>query len=383
MAVAAAVAFALPPATARPPEEPSPALATDTAHEALLAAEAAEREGRLWDALAVYRDLAARSPGTPAIKGRLASLARAMGLLPVAECAARRVLAGAPRDGGLHYLLGAILADAGRTDEALSACRRALELDFDAAPLWVTLGNLHYQRMEIAQAIAALGRAVEQDPAAAERIASFALSSLTTSDHAAVRALLERHLAAHPASLNTLYALAVMNLREDRRAEAEALFERLARLAPGHAQVHYNLAQLHLRAGRDHEARAAMERFRELKAREDAQWLQDNRQAARRLQAQEALDRGNFERAIALHSELAAEVPPEPGDLVALGHALLAAGRFGEAFDGLQRALETTPADRAALEGLATAAEALGRSDAAAATREHLRLGWGDPACPQ
>ncbi|MFQ5789643.1 MAG: tetratricopeptide repeat protein, partial [Acidobacteriota bacterium] len=211
--------------------------------------EIAEEGGDRWEALAHYRKILEQRPSVPElpdILAGMAQLARSMGALELAECSLRPSLEAQPNNGFFHYLLGLILSESGRVEEALASCLRAVELGFRKAPVYVTLGNLYYQKMLLSESIAALGQAVERDPAAAETLASFALTSLTTEEYRALRSLLEKHVEAHPESLNTLYGLGAMYLREGDLAKAKELFQRLEKLVPQHSQVHYNLGLIHL-----------------------------------------------------------------------------------------------------------------------------------------
>lgn len=340
-------------------------------------AELSERLDNRWEALALYREvLESSSLGgeLPGVQARAANLARTMGATGLATCYARKAVALQPENARFHHLLAVILDDAGDVDAALAACRKAITLGMESAAAYVTLGNLYYRKMQLGDAISALGRALELDPAAAESIASFALTSLTTDEYAALRSLLETHVRSHPESPNTLYGLGAMHLREGQLDEAERYFTKLATLAPGHAQVHYNLGLISLRKGRSEEGRAAMARFHELKEAEDREWIRQNRAHARRLEAREAEDMGDWETAIARYSELATEGTAETDDLVAWSRALLKSGNPSRAYDEIRRVLATAPYHEEALRTLADAAAAVGDREIAAQARRFVDL---------
>jgi tetratricopeptide (TPR) repeat protein len=340
----------------------------------LLAIRDAEQRKDFWAALAGYRRLLAWLPGLPALESGLADTAHAMGADELAECSVRRALEAFPGEGALHYRLATVLAETGDTEAALAAGTRAIELGFDEPQVWLTLGQIHLERMELSASIAAYGQALERDPDAAEVIGSLVLSSLTTEDSAALRQLLERHAAAHPDKVDTQYSLGVMSLREGKVDQAEEYFLRVARLFPDHPQVHYNLGQIYLRQGRTQEGRAAMTRFREIKAREDESWLRHNRAHALRLEADEALSRGDAEGAVAAYSKIIADGTAQLEDYVAIGQACLKAGQHAQAFAWFENTLEIEPYEGDALQGLARAAQALGREDEARQARRRVRL---------
>jgi tetratricopeptide (TPR) repeat protein len=334
----------------------------------------AERREEFWPALAGYRRLLEWLPGFAALDSQVADLAYAMGAADLAECSARRALEDFPASGALYFRLGTILADRDDTEGALRAFERAIELEFEDERAWLALGKLRLDRMEIAEAISAYGKALELDPDAAEVIGSFALSSLTTEEFAGVRGLLERHAAAHPDNVDTLYSLGVMSLRDGREDQAEEYFRKVARRFPDHPQVHYNLGQIYLRQGRREESRAAMDRFRELKAREDENWLRHNRSHGLRLEAEEALSAKDPGRAVEAYRKIIADGTAELGDYVSLGGACLAAGRPSQALAWFEKASEEAPYERDALEGLARAATIVGDEEKARQAQGRVEL---------
>ncbi len=313
-------------------------------------------------------------PDTLESRVRIANLARIMGAHELAECRLREVIEAQPEEGYLHYLLAIILKATGRNDAALASCERAVELGFREAPVYVTLGDLYYETMELTKSIEALGKAVELDPAAAETIASFALSSLTTEDFTALLTLLERHLEAHPDNVNTLYSLGVMYVRENELEKAKDYLLRLEELAPDHAQVHYNLGMVYMREGRSVEGQAEMARFQELKAKEAEDFDKHNKAHAKRVEAKDAVDAGEPEKAVPIYLNLIKEAVAEIDDLVELGRAYMKAGNSKEAFAWFERTIEVDPYNRDAHEGLAQAAEALARRELAERSRERFEL---------
>lgn len=198
--------------------------------------------------------------------------------------------------------------------------------------------------------------------------------SLTTEDYAALRSLLETHLASHPDNVNTLYSLGAMYLRENELQKAKDSFLRLEGLVPGHAQVHYNLGLIYLREGKEQEGQASMARFRELKAKEDKDWLKHNRAHARRLDAKTALTQEEPRRAIEIYSDLVEEGTAPIPDLIALAHVYRRVGDNESAYSWFDRALKASPYEKDALEGLSQMAEAIGRDELAAECRERLKL---------
>lgn len=321
------------------------ALASDFTPARVQRAELAELQDDLWTALDQYR----HASHEPSVEAALANVARRMGAFDLARCAAAR----AGDDGAALYLRAVIEAQAGASEEAIGFAERALALGYENAAIYLTLGDLLHEKMELDRAIEAFERALTLDPAAAESIASFALTSLTTEQYTRLRALLERHVESHPDSLNTLYALGGMYLRDGALDEALAVFEHLAELVPNASQVRYNLSLVLARRGDAERAAEAMERFRALKRAEDERWERENAIEQLRMRRDQA-EAPKERRALA---EAVLEAGGrETADLLALGEALIALGLDEAARPYLEEALEKSPYQADLLK-------ALGRED--------------------
>lgn len=346
----------------------------------LVLIEAAERSDDHWTALAGYEQLLAWLPEVPLLQARAAQTAHAMGADELAISLAKKALSSTPEDGLLHHLLAASLAGSGQTDAAIDACRRAIELGVRESSVYQLLGDLYFDKLEVAEAIAAYSQALELDPGAAETLATFVVSSLTTDDYEALKDLLERHIEAHPENVNTLYSLGVMSLRDNDLEAAGRYFERLVEVAPTHTKVHYNLGQIYLRDGQQDKGQAAMERFRELKAKEDAEWLVQNQSHALRIEARDAVAQGDPGKGIQMYAKLVEQGPASPEDYLEAGEACLVMGDATAAAAWFERLLEFSPYDRRALEGLQAAARLLDRHEVAEETARRLEiLSWSGP----
>jgi tetratricopeptide (TPR) repeat protein len=343
----------------------------------LLLIEAAERSDDHWSAMAGYEQLLEWLPGVALLEARAAQTAHAMGADGLATCLARRALSSMPEDGSLHHLLAAGLEGSGQTEAAIEACRQAIDLGVRESSVYRLLGDLHYGRLKVAEAIAAYSQALELDPNAAETLASFVVSSLTTDDYEALKDLLERHVEAHPENVNTLYSLGVMSLRDNDLEAAARYFERLVEVAPTHTQVNYNLGQIYLRAGRQDEGEAAMERFRELKAKEDADWLVRNQSHALRIDARDAVAQGDPGKGVQKYAQLVEQGTASEEDYLEAGEACLTMGDSAAAYAWFERLLDFSPYDRRALEGLLTAARLLGDDERTEESAHRLAiLSW-------
>jgi tetratricopeptide (TPR) repeat protein len=333
-------------------------------------AQLAESEGDLWLALEQYRKGIEIDSGRADLLAALAHTARRMGATKLARCAVEEALAREPENGALHYLRA--VTETG--DAALDACRRAIELGFENAAVYVTLGNLLHERLDVSDAIAAFEKALEIDPAAAESLASFALTSLTTSEYSRLRDLLERHVAAHPDDVNTLYAIGAMYLADGELEKARIRFEHLKTLVPDASQVHYNLAMLYAREGRPEEAARERMLFQERRREEDLEWNRQNELHRARVAMKDALAAGDPHQAARLGRTLVDSGRAETQDFIDLAESLERSGRLEEAERTLAAVLAVDPYHGPSLEASLGLAEAAGDVAASRRLRERLAL---------
>lgn len=91
-----------------------------------------------------------------------------VGRLADAEARLRTALARSPRDFAMTNLLGVVLKNAGRVDEAMSLFDVAADIEPKNPSPWVNRGNIHLGRREISQAINRFAHAVNLQPDVAE-----------------------------------------------------------------------------------------------------------------------------------------------------------------------------------------------------------------------
>jgi tetratricopeptide (TPR) repeat protein len=280
-----------------------------------------------------------------------------------AECAIRKAIASKPEDASLHYILSTILKQQEKTDEAIAECKRAIEMGFQEAAAYVNLGNLYYEKMDIAKSIETLESAVQKDPEAAEDIAGFALSVLTASDSIQLREILEKYAADHPENINTLYSLGVLYLNQNQFVKSKEHFLKVEKLAPKNSQVYYNLGLIYTREGNDAEASKAMARFEELKAHEREEWLKMNQAFRIRQEAEAAIQKGDHNKAIGLYSKLEQQGVAEKEDLFALGQLQIKTKEVQNAASTFEKTLQKWPYEVKAIKGRLETATQLKNSE--------------------
>jgi len=334
----------------------------------------AEAREDLWSALAGYRRLLDWLPEMSSLYSGAARVAHTMKAGQLAECLARRALRSMPENARLYYLLAVIQSEVGDWEASSDSCRKAIELGMEVAPLYLTLGRVEYEQMHIGASIAAFARAVELDPDADRAVPRFALATLSTEEFDVLRDLMQVEIARDPNGESTLYTLGLMSLRENDFAAARGYFERLAALLPEDTQVQHHLGTAYMREGDKENGKAALERFRVLKAAEEEAWVEHNQAYRKKLEAQDAAAAGDAEGALRMYSDLASAGLAEEDDFLAAGSLYLEAGNFERAFRWYEQILENNPYKREALEGLAAAAEGLGRTEIATQARARAYL---------
>ena len=340
----------------------------------LLLAFSGEARDNPWQALAAYRQLVEWLPEIPSLQARAAWVAHTMKAEELAECLARRALSSMPEDASLYYLLAVIQSEVGDWEASAASCKKAIELGMEEAPLYLTLGRVEYEQMHIGDSIAAFAKAVELDPDADRAVPRFALATLSTEEFETLRRLMEAEIARDPNGESTLYTLGLMSVREKDFEAAVDYFERLSALLPEDTEVQHHLGSAYMRAGDKEKGRVALERFRELKAAEEEEWVRHNQAYGKKLEAQDAAAAGDAEGALRMYSDLASAGLAEEDDFLAAGSLYLEAGNIERAYRWYEQILESNPYKREALEGLAAAADGLGRTEIATQARARADL---------
>lgn len=331
----------------------------------------AEMERKYWDVLEQYKRIDRWLPDLPGVLTRIAGVEREMGAFASAECTIRGAISTAPKNGSLYYLLATIQQQNNQQDLAIVSCKKAIELGYDQAPVYVLLGNLYYEKMDLPNSMAAMEKAMSLDPQSAEHVASFALAELTTKNHPELQASLEKFAESHPDSINTIYALGFMYFNEGNLDKAKSYFQRLQKLVQGNSQVYYNLGLIYSREGNSAEAEKAMNRFRQLKQQELQEFNAANEAFRMRHEAQSALKAGDSAKAVSLFSKLVTGRHSEQSDYLGLAKAYQAQKDKENAYSCYLKILTVSPANKDALHG---AMETADTKELAAQWRHRLEL---------
>ncbi len=271
-------------------------------------------------------------PGHPGAGLLLAAACRRLGQSKNA-LAALESLEPANRDTPFMQLeLGRAYAAVGRTEAAICAFQRAVELDAGMADAWQELAKLRFAAGDVLGGDKAYARYMRLQPDPPEL--KDATVALTENRPDAAELLLKRHLQKAPHDVRALRILAdIATLREDLR-EAEARLTTCLALAPGYGQARFELANLLHLQQRDTEVLPLAERLLACEP-DNIEYISLKAQAMRLL--------GRIPEAIALMEEAMTRHPDEEHAWLLYGHLLREVGQQGRAIGTYRRAIELRP----------------------------------------
>ena len=291
-----------------------------------------------------------------------------------ADATLRTAIAALPSSPRLHHARALVLQRQGLYPEALAEFDRALSLE-PSLPLlgknsvYETVATLRRARQEFAEATVAFARRVDLVPNDVKAHRDLGdiyfrqgLDDLAWTEFGIAEALAPRDSA-------TQAAFAQLHLRAGRNREAVAAARRIIQLSPIDAQAHFVLGTALMRLDQADEGARALDTFARLEAADAEARSQQFALAALRREAEVAAGEGNHSRAVALLTQIVEQEPESAGARVALGVALIRAGRAAEAVDRLQAAAGLG-ADGDVYRHLADAYALMGAADLSARARD-------------
>ena len=174
-------------------------------------------------------------------------------------------VAKAPRNVRAHYSLGAVLAIAGRVDEAVAHYQTALEIDPDDAETHNNLGLALAGRGQSNEAIAHFRKALDARPDYAEAHVNLGAVLISCGQADAAIAEYEKALEISPDDTKAHSNLGVALVRKGQLDEAIFHYQKAAEISPEVADVHYNLGNALDRRGRIDEAMIQLRQALEIK----------------------------------------------------------------------------------------------------------------------
>jgi tetratricopeptide (TPR) repeat protein len=245
---------------------------------------------------------------------------------------AAEILKVAPGNAVATLMYGVALGAAGRGEDAVSALRRAVQLDPNLPGAWHALGD-H---------LAAIGDADGADAAYARHIKASTrdprllrpAAALCENDIPVAEALLRAHLQQNPTDVAAIRMFAEVAARLGRYVDAENLLARCLELAPSFATARTQYATV---LNRQNRASEALQQVEPLLAAEP------NNPHYRNLKASFLVGIGEYQQSIELYQGILAEYPHQAKVWLMLGHVQKTAGRQEEAIAAYRRALELAP----------------------------------------
>jgi len=292
---------------------------------------------------------------------------------------AAEILKVAPGHAAAMLMYGLALGASGRGEEAVSALRRAVQLNPELPGAWRALGE-HLAAMGDAQgADAAYARHIKastRDP----RLMSAAVA-LCENRIPEAEASLRQHLKVNPTDTAALRMLAEVAARLRRYRDAETLLSRCLELAPDFPGARQNYAVILHRLARSAEALPHVEKL--LAA-------EPHNPGYRTLQAAVLTGLGQYEQAIEIYADILAQHPERVAIWLSYGHALKTAGRQADGIRAYRRAIELNPRSGEAYWSLANLKtfrftpqelecmrEQLARADLSVEDRYHFHFALG------
>jgi tetratricopeptide (TPR) repeat protein len=291
-------------------------------------------ENRLAEAARLYHRILAYAPGDMQVLYLLGALECQRRDYEVAVTFLQQAVRADPRCAAPHAVLGMALLELGRSKEALESYDRALALDPDNSELLNNRSNALLQQGRVEEAIEGYDRALARKPDYVAAHVNRAGALLRQKRSEAALGALDRALAIDPVNVRALNdrAVALVGLR--RPTEALACIERALKIGPRSAEALNNRGNALLGLTRPVEALASFDEALALAA-DDPQALNNRGNALRALnRAQEALS--CYDRALR----------GKPGSSEILsnrGNVLRDLGRHEEALSSYARSLALDP----------------------------------------
>ncbi|MGA2508405.1 MAG: tetratricopeptide repeat protein [Chitinispirillaceae bacterium] len=233
-----------------------------------------------------------------------------------------------------HNNLGLLLADKGRTDEAMALYQKALEINPSYAEAYNNVGLLLADKGRTDEAMAHYQKALEINPdyGGAHFNLGLLLAKMGQTDEA--MAHYQKALGLNPNHAKTHNNLGLLLANMGRPDDAAAHYRKALEINPNSAETHYNLGLLLANMGRPDEALVHFQKALELNPN-----LAEAHNDLGVLLAQS----GRTDEAMS-HFKKALEINPNNGDAQSnLGLLLTKMGRSDEAILHYQKALEINP----------------------------------------
>ena len=272
----------------------------------------------------------------------LADVLVAAGKLTDAEQAFKEAIRAVPGSGQAHYNLGRLYDVQQKWSEAAQMFQTAVNLNpmVGQDHLHQTIARLYLSLPDVGRAIDAAEKRIDVNPNNADAHRALGDLYLQQGRHEEALTELGAALLINPQSVDAYSGIAQVHLRTGRYPEAEGAARRALDIDPAHNAARYALATALLRVGRAEEGTKELERFQRLQAEARLQEQRDLEGRMLRQEASASLAKNDYEAAIAALLKAVSLEPNDRSAYLNLGVLLKNRGRYREAIEPFNRALE-------------------------------------------
>jgi len=207
-------------------------------------ADVASREGRLEEALTLFKSVCQLSPSDAEAWVKLGLVQKRLGQFREAEVCARRAILLSPKVAFCHHVLGVVLHSQGRLDEAICAYRKAVDLHPEFPDSRYLMGCALHESGCLAEAILAFELAVTLKPDFPEGLGDLGAVLIDMGELERGMAFLARALALQPGNSVVLSNMSNALRLQGKVTEALDGYRHALRLAPDSVDVIASLAGL-------------------------------------------------------------------------------------------------------------------------------------------
>ena len=154
-----------------------------------------------------------------------------------------------PSDPQVYYLLGASKKGLGKSQEALLAFQKAVELDEKHQQAWEQIGDLLMNRMDYRGAENAFLKSSALNPASGPSWEGLAQTYLYQQKATEAEKAYEKLLELEPQNLPAIYNLGVIQHQSNKNDAAKESFKKVISLNPNYAEAYNNLGGIYLIEG--------------------------------------------------------------------------------------------------------------------------------------
>jgi len=306
------------------------------------------------DTTSLFEHMLTITPDAPTVHNHLGTVLDAQGRTEEAMTHYRRAIELKPKYFDPYNNLGIAFQSQGQIDKAVEHYRRALQLKPDFAEAHYNLGNIFILQRKPNEAISSYRRALQIRPAFAEAYTGLGKVFHLAGIHQKAAANYRKALELRPELVEAHYGLANTLRTQGKIDEALSRYRKVLLLKPDHAGAYRNMGITLILKGKFDEAISCYRKVLQL--------APDNADAYQNL-ATVFQYQGKTDEAIEYYHKVLQLDPDFAGAHYNLGVAYQTQGKFTEAATCFQRALEIDPNDSDAKQSLHAVSQFLNKDN--------------------